>query len=386
MKYRYQFHPYDYVLGENEKFYSDMEQKGWRLVNRGMSLSKFAPAEPGSARYRIEIVAPGYMEAGCTLPEEQRAVYEDCGWEYVAGKGLLHIFRAPEGSDAPEFYTDPSEQASAVAELRKQYMWSWVTPLLLFLWNLFFVRFPLYHMRQNLSLWYRGLFEQTAAVGFYVLIFVWLLYMSLRRTWYLNRTCRRLKRGIPLDHSPQDRHLVHKIASGTLLTLIGLCAVLTASQLLSTKSVELPLEADGPYLLLSELGWDMDRTELLGKESSLTRTSSLLGEYWDVMEIVGKNMSNAWIYQDIYRLRSPKMAQNMASALRNTTTFGNVDDCYQYEMDYLTAWVYNDIEIVVLSGNMAAKIIYSDSMWKETGNIEPLLTALYERWTEYGLA
>lgn len=50
MKYRYRFHPDEYALGENEKFYSDMEARGWRLVKRGQYLSKFAPVEPSRAR------------------------------------------------------------------------------------------------------------------------------------------------------------------------------------------------------------------------------------------------------------------------------------------------------------------------------------------------
>lgn len=386
MKLRYRFHPYDYVLGENEKFYDSMEQNGWRLVKRGSFLSKFVSVQPSCARYRIEIVTPGYMEGGCTMPEEQRAIYEDCGWEYVTGRGLLHIFRAPEGSDAPEFYMDPSEQADAVAELRKQYMWSWITPAGLFLWNLFFIKFPLYNIKENVSIWYRAAVEQTAAVGLYVLAFLWLLYMSLRRTWYLNRTCRRLKQGIPLDHAPSERHLAHKLTSGVLLVLIGLCLVLTAGQQLGTDSVDPPMEADGPYLLLSELGWDhMERVSYLGKENSLTHTRSLLGDYWDVAEIVGKNSSEVWIFQDIYRLRSPEMAESFANALRNTTTFGeNAGDCYAYRMEDMTAWVYNDLEIVAVCGNMAADITYMSSAWNRPDGLELLLKTLRERWTEYG--
>ncbi|MDE7243141.1 MAG: hypothetical protein K2O18_04075 [Oscillospiraceae bacterium] len=208
--------------------------------------------------------------------------------------------------------------------------------------------------------------------------------MSLRRTWYLNRTCRQLKQGIPIDHNPQNRHLAHKITSGMLLALMGLCAVLAAVQILGMDSVDPPLKADGPYLLLrDDLGWDMERLEHPEKESSLTYTHSLLGEYWDIYEAVGKNSSRVWMFQDVYRLRSPKMAERMAAALRNTTVFGNdADDCYVYAADNLTAWVYNDMELVVFSGNMAAKITYMGSAW---GPEDPgdLLDALYERWQEY---
>ena len=126
MKYRYRVHPIDYALGENEKFYSDMEAKGWRVVKRGIYLSKFAPAEPGKVRYRFEVVTPGFAEDGCTMPPEQRAVYEDCGWEYVLGRDLLHLFRAPEGSDAPEFYVDPAGQLPTIEALRNQNWWGWL--------------------------------------------------------------------------------------------------------------------------------------------------------------------------------------------------------------------------------------------------------------------
>ena len=44
----------------------------------------------------------------------KRQVYEDCGWEYVISRGYLHIFRAPEGNDAPEFYLEPEQQAATL--------------------------------------------------------------------------------------------------------------------------------------------------------------------------------------------------------------------------------------------------------------------------------
>ena len=50
MKYRYRLHPIGYTLGENEKFYSDMEAKGWRVVKRGAYLSKFVRSEHAAYR------------------------------------------------------------------------------------------------------------------------------------------------------------------------------------------------------------------------------------------------------------------------------------------------------------------------------------------------
>ena len=101
MNWRYGIHPNNYAIGETEKYYSDMSEKGWELVNRGITLSRFQKTEPKKMRYRVEVVNLKSLEDG-HLPEEQIAVYEDCGWEYVISRGYLHIFRAPEGNDAPE--------------------------------------------------------------------------------------------------------------------------------------------------------------------------------------------------------------------------------------------------------------------------------------------
>ena len=36
MNWRYGIHPNNYAIGETEKYYSDMSEKGWELVNRGI--------------------------------------------------------------------------------------------------------------------------------------------------------------------------------------------------------------------------------------------------------------------------------------------------------------------------------------------------------------
>ena len=123
MNWRYAFHPGAYELGENEKFYSDMEAKGWRLKKRGGYLSKFQRVEPSRARYRVEVYTPPFLEQS-VLPEEKIAVFEECGWEYVADRENLHIFRAPEGSGAPEFYDDPAQQAETLRKARRDLWWA----------------------------------------------------------------------------------------------------------------------------------------------------------------------------------------------------------------------------------------------------------------------
>ena len=136
MNRRYRRHYDDYAIGENEKLYSDMAARGWLLEKRGSYFSRFVRGEPADMRYRIEVSAPRFLEE-TALPEEQVAVYEDCGWEYVTSCGLIHVFASPAGSDAPEFYADPAQQAATLKVLRRNYIWAWVPVVLMLLFNFF---------------------------------------------------------------------------------------------------------------------------------------------------------------------------------------------------------------------------------------------------------
>ena len=136
MNRRYRRHYDDYAIGENEKLYSDMAARGWLLEKRGSYFSRFVRGEPADMRYRIEVSAPRFLEE-TALPEEQVAVYEDCGWEYVTSCGLIHVFASPAGSDAPEFYADPAQQAATLKALRRNYVWAWVPVTLMLLFNFF---------------------------------------------------------------------------------------------------------------------------------------------------------------------------------------------------------------------------------------------------------
>ena len=91
MKIRYGIHPKEFAIGETEKYYSDMAAKGWQLVKRGVTFSKFEKTEPKQMRYRVEVASARFLEER-TIPDEQIAVYEECGWEYVTGYNYIHVF------------------------------------------------------------------------------------------------------------------------------------------------------------------------------------------------------------------------------------------------------------------------------------------------------
>lgn len=383
MKYQYKFHPSDYELGENEKFYGDMEAKGWRLIKRGGRLSKFKSVEPSRARYRIEVFAPGFLEQS-VLPEEQVAVFADCGWEYVTDRGLLHIFRAPAGSDAPEFYSDPAQQAETLKKLKKNTLWGW-SPTLLWLLVYLGMGALTRGSAQVLGDLQRRFVQMPPlffAIGFAIL---WQICQHTRDAWIITRTYRRLKKGVPLDHNPRKRHVFHQIINWTLGSLTAVCILLTAVQLIATRSTE-PADRTGePYLLLTDLGWQGEPgVSVLGDSCSVTYMPSLLADYWDTREYLKTSAGRTvWMYQDVYRLRDAGMARALAEASMKTATFGDGGKNFEpLEAAGLDAvWVNSHLEVVAVKGPYVAYVSYL-GMCHDNFDPLPICAALAERWAD----
>lgn len=378
MNRKYKFHPGEYELGENEKFYSDMEAKGWRLVKRGAYLSRFEPVEPSNARYRIEVYTPPFLEDR-TLPEGQLAVFEDCGWEYVADRGFLHIFRAPEGSGAPEFYADPAQQAATLRKVRRDLWWSIaLSAVMLGLLALTFGRSAAGQIKRAVQI--------PTLYGFYAFWLTWAVWQLLWGTWKINRTYFRLKKGRPMDHAPKGNRALHKILNQGLLCLSLLCLLLTAGQLIITRSDDLPLQPGGPYAVLSDLGYEGERGTLFygDRESGMTHTRSLLSDYWETFEVIDRpNGGQAWMYQYVYRLRFPGMADRLAWALMEDSVFARDADSFRrIEAPGLDeAWATDGLELVAVKGDL---VVYIECMMDTYDNFDPqtICAALADRWAE----
>lgn len=373
---KYKFHPSEYELGENEKFYSDMEAKGWRLAGRGANLSKFTPVEPGRIRYRIEVSSPGFLaEAG--LSEGQLAVFEDCGWEYVASYGFLHIFRAPEGSDAPEFYTDPAQQAQTLKKARRD-LW-FTLGMAIMMAIIVCLPLPFGISTQFFREKFKRFIQMPTLYIWYGFILLWSVYQTAWSAWKINRTYTRLKKGKPLDHAPKGSRTLRKLLNYSVLFVTGLCLVLFVAQLIGTRSEELPGTADGPYLLASDLGWEGAHIDFMGRSSKVIYTPSLLADYWDTAEFIRTpEGETAWMYQDMYRLRFPGMADTLAQSLMDTAVFQA--EFVPVEVDGLdAAWATGRFEIVAVKGDLVA---YVDGLGAADGDFDPqaICAALKAKW------
>ena len=102
-----------WALAQRESWYAELAARGLRVQKAGAMLTRFAPAPPARLRYRFEV---GSDEGG--LPAGQKEFYEECGWQYVLNDRPLHLFCAPEHTDAPDLHTDPAALADSLKTLR----------------------------------------------------------------------------------------------------------------------------------------------------------------------------------------------------------------------------------------------------------------------------
>ncbi|MDE7262040.1 MAG: DUF2812 domain-containing protein [Oscillospiraceae bacterium] len=382
MKRIYRFHPGAYEIGENEKFYSDMEAKGWRLMKRGSYFSRFERVEPSRARYRIEVYAPPFLEQP-VLPDEQVAVFEDCGWEYVADAGYLHIFRAPEGSGAPEFYVDPAQQAETLKKVRRD-QWLGVLFAVLLIGAVLAFSAVYGNTGKTFAQNFKRFIQLPSTYIWYSLWVLSFFYHLVWDTWKINRTYRRLKKGIPLDHEAGGLRLLHNPALPQVFWFLSVvCLLVTGMQIAATKSDDLPPEPAGPYIMLSDIGCEGEPGKLFYADPSLTHTRSMLSDYWETVEVITlPNGTQVWMRQYVYRLRFPNMVDKLAWALMEDSTFARSAESFR-EIDVPgldNAWATNGMELVAVKGGMAAYVIFLGGY--DGFDPLPICEALAASWAE----
>lgn len=94
----------NWQLAEQEAWLEEMSSQGWHLLKTGIGRATFEQGEPQNYRYRCDVFpADNWSE------QERLTLYQEVGWEHVAQRGLVQIFRAPADKSIPEIHTDPGE-------------------------------------------------------------------------------------------------------------------------------------------------------------------------------------------------------------------------------------------------------------------------------------
>ena len=365
MKRTYRIHPADYAIGDSERLYERMAAKGWVLEKRGTALSRFRREAPQRLRYRIELAQPEFLE-GADLPEEQRELYEDCGWHLAAHCGVTYVFCAQEDGDAPpELYTDPRGQVQMLRSLRRTYRWGWLWAFLLVALLFFMVwvtndgDFPR-AVQDFAAQWRLSWTAGTSIVLLYLVLLAEIFYSGIYGWARTAALTRRLQRGLPIDRSDHRAgRIAHGAVRGALGLAIAVLAVLSVAQYAGTKTYEMPAEADGPYLTIADLGHEGTRTEMLTGVSpaKVEVTRSLLATVYNTHECVETaDGDTIWIYQDVYCLDSPEQARALLPALMETATFGRPESFEPVWVEGLDEAYWDGMDSVAQKGSLAYSI------------------------------
>lgn len=347
MKHTYRIHPQNYDVSRTERFYSRMAKKGWKLEKRGLYLSRFRKSPPENLLCRIELSSSEGM------PEEQIALYEEAGWTFSACCQFVNVFFAPADSGAPEFYSDPAQQAATYTALKKSYRNNFLGFLLYTICYTILILLGGYQGsagRFTAAIHISFLTNPFGMIALLFLFFV-LWYGQLRAVICLHVVCRRLKAGKAFDHV----HTLCPVLRWTSYLLGILLAVLAALgiwEYASSRSYPMPSEADGPYLLLSDLGYTGERTYALREEntSSVSHGSSPVTAWWDTQEFIRqKDGTDAALYQKIFRVSSTEKARSLVPVMMETSTFRM--EFTPVEVEGLDEAYVNDLDIIAVKDN-----------------------------------
>lgn len=356
MDYRYRFHYGDYAIGENEKLYSDMAAKGWLLCKTGSRLSKFKKGKPQKLKYRIELINPDMFEER-EMPPEQLAIYEDCGWQLAANYGLAYVFSAPERRRTSEFYATPQQQAATLKGLRRDYCMSGLITLAAIL------VIPFFLSSSVLSAMWLMLPEWPMLLAAGLTLGTYTLGYGAYRTMKLHH---QLKRDIPIDHQSQNRPTVHLILSRGLSLLCVLFAVLVIISFASRESYELPRQADGPYILLEDMGYQGirgDYSMTSGDVNIVERHDNIFARVWKASEFLDiSDKEYRWMFTSVYQMKNSFALKRAPRLAIKAATFVNDYDRYeerQIEGLDLALYCDNGMEYIAVKGDYVFYITYS---------------------------
>lgn len=138
MKRRYALHPWNLPSGKPNQFYSEMAAKGWFLEKRGAWFSRFRRGEPAAMRYGWSWRICAFWTRITACRRSRSASMRNAAGSMSPDMGFSTSFPPRPDSDAPEFYTDPRQQALVLRGLRRSYVSSWILLIVIFAVNTLF--------------------------------------------------------------------------------------------------------------------------------------------------------------------------------------------------------------------------------------------------------
>ncbi|GAM12166.1 DUF2812 domain-containing protein [Mesobacillus selenatarsenatis] len=334
MKTVYKLSPSDYWrIGELESWLSDMAAEGLFLKKLGRQFVKFEKADPKNMRYRVVVSISKEISA------EQVDMYGDKGWDFVTSYGSFHAFSSPAELNAPELYTDPSEQSYSLKELDKQLVFNAAVIVFGLLLMIGMLASSLFLDGTPTLVMVEGIMVHQTLLAIYI---CYIAYASVQAAFSIRDLRKRLAEGIPIDHhSPwKKRHTFHRAITFLFTVVIGLSAIIPFVHLmkmdtktLPEKDVNLPivrladverepkLERPKPTYLGDGVDWSNRYSFAWSLLAPVQYEADEHGLVRDKLWGDGSGEYSPSIHTQYYQLRFPDMAEHLITDLIKRYSF-----------------------------------------------------------------
>lgn len=238
--------PQDYWrIGEHESWFTQLAAEGLHLKKMGPLFARFEKGTPKLMNYRIDVSKK--------LSDEQLAVYEEAGWDYITSFQSFRVFASPTELQAKELHTDPAEQAFTFNDLNKQLRFQ----------ALFTVIASLFSIGVTWAIWFLDgtpllkLVEGGNMMQLLLTMYMVLLAaISLRAFLSIRYLRKNLMEGKGIDHqaSWKKGKWFNNLLFPGFVVIFFVCSVVNLIQLRGQQSETLPLGAvEYPFIRLAEL-------------------------------------------------------------------------------------------------------------------------------------
>ena len=113
MKRSYRFSLPAWAVTQREDYYERMAARGLFVRRCGGIVTSFERGEPQRRLYRLD----ASQERNTEPPEEQRRLYESCGWTFVCKSDWFNLYTAQPGTE--ELHTDGEWQSETLRPMRR---------------------------------------------------------------------------------------------------------------------------------------------------------------------------------------------------------------------------------------------------------------------------
>lgn len=260
-----------YDVERIEGWLTDMAAQGVHLLKEPSMFGflAFEKGEPQSVRYRLE-PKQSMAEEDSEKPDwTAQALYEECGWEFVAAYGYFYIYRSAR-PDAVEMNTDPQVQSLAMKALIRHNLVPLITVLFGFCNSMSRMFSEPFRYLATFGLLYTG--------GFFLVMFTG-ISAAIFRIIHVVQLYWQLKHDIPLNHNKPWKKGAgfQRFAKvfGVVFYLLVLCVILSHCSISFSNGSAIGEYTDAPpFVTIRDLYPQAEYTLLNGDVRNTVEQSS----------------------------------------------------------------------------------------------------------------